>query len=509
MARKAKKPTPPKGTAVIYARFSSSKQREASIDDQLRICRRWCADRDVTVVAEYCDRAASGRTDDRPEFQRMISNAGEAETVLVYMMDRFSRDVYDAPIYKKKLRDAGVSVVSATENLPDGPEAILMESIVEAMAAMESAHTSQRTKRGMEGNAMKCMHNGVYMYGYDLGDDGYYHVNEGQAENVRRAFALRASGRSIRQVAEWLDSVGARTYKGNPCTYGMVAGMLGNEKYKGTYVWGDVRVEGGMPAILTAEEFMAAQNVRASKVRNLENWTRYAFAGKGVCGECGSNLVGVSGRGRHDVKYVYYRCSNRCGCKPVRADWLESEVADRLRRMVRDPKTAREVTDAVARYASGPDDGKALEAARERLSGAERAMSNLMRAVEDGMPYANVRDRYEELDRECEGLRSRIADLESVEEFDPELFMEYLSQVADVEDSVLLEAFVWQVQLTTDKVTVVLNYDVRESEPARIEFGTGSQDSSWLPGLGYVRTGKGTYVGVYAGKMALSFDRAA
>ena len=98
MARKAKKPTPPKDTAVIYARFSSSKQREASIEDQLRICRQWCADRDVEVVAEYCDRAASGRTDDRPEFQRMISNAGEAETVLVYMMDRFCRDVYDAPI---------------------------------------------------------------------------------------------------------------------------------------------------------------------------------------------------------------------------------------------------------------------------------------------------------------------------------------------------------------------------------------------------------------------------
>lgn len=88
------------GTAVIYARFSCSKQREASIDDQLRVCQDWCAREGYAVVAEYCDHAVSGRTDDRPQFQRMIANAGESDVVLVYMMDRFSRDPFDAPIYK-------------------------------------------------------------------------------------------------------------------------------------------------------------------------------------------------------------------------------------------------------------------------------------------------------------------------------------------------------------------------------------------------------------------------
>lgn len=85
--------------AVIYARFSCNRQREASIEDQLRVCREWCAREGYEVAAEYCDRAVSGRTDDRPEFQRMIANAGESEIVLVYMMDRFSRGEYDAPIY--------------------------------------------------------------------------------------------------------------------------------------------------------------------------------------------------------------------------------------------------------------------------------------------------------------------------------------------------------------------------------------------------------------------------
>lgn len=87
-----------RGTAVVYARFSCSKQREASIDDQLRVCREWCAREGYAIVAEYCDYALSGRTDDRPQFQQMISNAGESDIVLVYMMDRFSRGEYDAPI---------------------------------------------------------------------------------------------------------------------------------------------------------------------------------------------------------------------------------------------------------------------------------------------------------------------------------------------------------------------------------------------------------------------------
>lgn len=109
--------------AVIYARFSCSKQREASISDQLRVCRQWCMENGWQVVHEYCDAAMSGRTDERPEFQRMISDSSGRgfSAVVVYMMDRFSRDAYDAPIYKKRLRDNGVKVLSATEAIPRWP----------------------------------------------------------------------------------------------------------------------------------------------------------------------------------------------------------------------------------------------------------------------------------------------------------------------------------------------------------------------------------------------------
>ena len=103
-------------TAVIYARFSCNK---------LRVCRDWCKREGYAIAAEYCDYAISGRTDDRPEFQRMIANAGESDIVLVYMMDRFSRGEYDAPIYKRELAKKGVKLVSALEAIPDSPEGII------------------------------------------------------------------------------------------------------------------------------------------------------------------------------------------------------------------------------------------------------------------------------------------------------------------------------------------------------------------------------------------------
>ena len=465
--------------AVIYARFSSSKQREASIEDQLRVCTEWCVENDYEIVAEYCDRAASGRSDARPEFQRMISNAGESDIVLVYMMDRFSRDVYDAPIYKKKLRDAGVRVVSATESMPDGPESILIESIYEAMAAMESQHTSVRTRRGMEGNALKCMHNGVSVFGYDFGDDGHYVVNEAEAEVVREVFARRIGGESMNLIATDLAARGYVTGHGNPANHNMVKSMLANEKYVGTYVWGDVRVDGGMPAIIDRETFDMAQMAVSRKRRKEEDWGDYAFAGKGVCMECGMNLVGVSGRGHGNVKYSYYRCGHKCGCRPVRADWLEASVAEEIRNMLADRESALEVARCVADMAQR--EGEASERqkdAQRRLSQAKSGIANVLKAVEAGMDYEDVRDRLAELKLQRARVEADLRTAERIAKVDVDSFADMLQSGTGLTDRELLDAFVWQVVLGSERVYVVLNYDTEECEPAWMEFLIGSHDSS-------------------------------
>ncbi len=92
-------------TAVIYARYSSDSQREASIEGQLRDCKAYAEKNGITVVGTYIDRAYSAKTDDRPDFQRMIKDSGKKifDVVLVWKLDRFARNRYDAVNYKYQL----------------------------------------------------------------------------------------------------------------------------------------------------------------------------------------------------------------------------------------------------------------------------------------------------------------------------------------------------------------------------------------------------------------------
>jgi len=120
-------------TAVIYARYSCDKQTEQSIEGQLRVCQDYAKSHDILILDTYIDQAISGTTDNRANFQRMIKGSARKEWnyVLVYKLDRFSRDKYATAIHKKTLRDNGVKVLSAMENIPDTPEGIILESLLE------------------------------------------------------------------------------------------------------------------------------------------------------------------------------------------------------------------------------------------------------------------------------------------------------------------------------------------------------------------------------------------
>ena len=104
-------------TAVIYARYSSDSQREASIEGQLRDCKDYAERTGITVVGTYIDRAYSAKTDDRPKFQRMIQDSAKKifDAVLVWKLDRFARNRYDAVFYKRQLETNNVHLVSVTE----------------------------------------------------------------------------------------------------------------------------------------------------------------------------------------------------------------------------------------------------------------------------------------------------------------------------------------------------------------------------------------------------------
>lgn len=119
--------------AAIYARYSSDAQTEQSIEGQLRVCQQYAKNNDILVVDTYIDRAMTGTNDMRPDFQRMIrdSSKHQWDYVIVYKFDRFSRDKYATTIHKHTLKENGVKLLSAMENIPDTPEGIILESLLE------------------------------------------------------------------------------------------------------------------------------------------------------------------------------------------------------------------------------------------------------------------------------------------------------------------------------------------------------------------------------------------
>ena len=198
--------------AVIYARFSSDNQREESIEGQVRECLAFAERKGISVIKTYADRAISGkRADNRPEFQQMISDSarGEFDAVVVWKIDRFSRDKYDSVMYKYKLNKNGVSVISATEPIDDSPEGKLMESIFEGFSEYYVKDLAQKTSCGMTENAIKGKFNGGKItYGYIIDSNKSFQLDPATAPVVEEIFNRYANGENINGIIDDLHGKG-------------------------------------------------------------------------------------------------------------------------------------------------------------------------------------------------------------------------------------------------------------------------------------------------------------
>ena len=144
-------------TAVIYARYSSDRQTEQSIEGQVRVCNDYAERNDILIVNQYVDRATTGTNDNRDAFQQMMKDSDKKawDYVLVYKLDRFSRNKFEMAMHRKHLKDNGIKILSAMENIPDSPEGILLESLLEGMNQYYSEELSQKTRRGQRETRLK------------------------------------------------------------------------------------------------------------------------------------------------------------------------------------------------------------------------------------------------------------------------------------------------------------------------------------------------------------------
>ncbi len=219
-------------TAVIYARYSSDNQTEQSIEGQLRVCQQYAKTNDIIILDTYIDRAMTGTNDARPDFQKMLKDSGKKQWdyVIVYKLDRFSRDKYEATIHKHTLRENGVKLLSAMENIPDTPEGIILESLLEGMNQYYSAELSQKVLRGLQESYIKGhTTGGRRTYGYDIVDKKAV-INEFESNIVREIFTKFANGQTGKSIAESLISRGIRTKTGHYVDVKRLYTIIGNPK---------------------------------------------------------------------------------------------------------------------------------------------------------------------------------------------------------------------------------------------------------------------------------------
>ena len=189
--------------AVIYARYSSDNQTEASIEGQLRECMEYATYNDIQVIGNYIDRAFSAKTDHRPEFQRMIKDSYKHafDCIIVWKLDRFSRNRYDSAHYKALLRKNGVKVIAANETIAEGAEGILLESVLEGMAEYYSAELAEKVTRGMKENALKGLWNGGNVpFGYVINKERKLDIDPQAAPVVQEIFKLSNDGKTVKEI---------------------------------------------------------------------------------------------------------------------------------------------------------------------------------------------------------------------------------------------------------------------------------------------------------------------
>jgi len=284
--------------SVIYARYSDSAQREESIEGQLRECSEFAQRKGFTVIKTYADRAISGKkADNRPEFMQMISDSKQKnfDVVIVWKIDRFSRDKYDSVYYKNILKKNGVSVVSATEPIDDSPEGQLMESIFEGFSVYYLKDLSMKVSRGMTENTLKGKFNGGNpTFGYYIDEDKHFQPDPERALVVADIFHRYAGGENSKSILNSLRAQGLETARGKAPTYSFVVNLLKNRRYLGEYRFKDTVIENAFTPLVDADTFEKCQKLLSANKRSPSRFKpvedKYIITGKIFCGLCGSSI---------------------------------------------------------------------------------------------------------------------------------------------------------------------------------------------------------------------------
>ena len=392
----------------------------------------------------------------------------------VYKLDRFPRNKYETAIHKKTLRDNGVKVLSAMENIPDTPEGIILESLLEGMNQYYSAELAQKISRGMKETRKKGLYQGgTLLYGYML-DGRKIIINQSEAEVVRYIYSEYSRGVYVRDIIKALDAQGI-TYKGKKFVKNSVYNILRNEKYSSVYKHGDEVVDNMYPQIVPPGLF--------EKVRAIVNKNKYGkhslkanflLLHKLKCGYCGQPINVESGTTRNGTRIYYYKCSSRkkksgsCHKTMIRKEVLEELVLNEVIAQLKSPETMDYIICNLLKLQEEQTKvNSVLNLLLKEQKQVRISIDNIVNAIERGVVSKATAKRLKELEERQQELEVLIIKEQnkSCIQLTEQNMREFYETALLYEPKTLINYLVKHIVLYDDKMEIYFNNPIINGGP--------------------------------------------
>lgn len=416
--------------AVIYARYSSDKQTEDSIEAQIRACKEYAARNNMFVLDTYIDEAISGkgsRTQARKQYQRLLRDCErhKFDVILIHKYDRIARNLGEHVNLETKLKNMNVQLIATAQDFGDSNEAKIMRALIWSMSEYYIDNLANETRKGLRETALKALHTGGYPpFGYDIVDQKYV-VNEIEAVFVKKIFDAACSGKGYKDVIQEMEAFGITGKRGKPIRYPQIYEILKNEKYTGVYLYSPnqekkrserrtkshaIRIEGAIPAIISTEQFNEVQKAMDKRKNNTRK--QYLCGGLVYC-QCGAKMYGHTSR-KKEYEYSYYVCSKKCGSPVVREEYVNYAAKKYLNDLLNE-ENQKKIVAALRKYQAG--EGSRMEEfyhvlnskIKEKQDQYDALMKNLSSGALPADVVSDIGKRMTDLKEEIEILKNTKA----------------------------------------------------------------------------------------------------
>ena len=470
-------------TAVIYARYSSNNQTEQSIEGQVRVCQEYAKQHDILIIGQYIDRAISGTTDKRPDFQQMLIDSKKKEWnyVLVYRYDRFSRDIYASVIHEQELNNRGIQLISATEQIPETSEGGILKGVIQLMNNYYVKELRQKVKRGMRETRLKGnFQGGTVPYGYKLNNKKLEIVEE-HAKVVNHIYNQYAIDVPVISIINGLTARGI-LYKNKPFKPNVIYTMLKNEKYTGVYKIDNQVYTNIYPQIISNDLFdRVRKKTEENRIGSKSSQSVYMFRHKMRCGYCGMPISSETSRNRYNIQFQYYKClgvkkyRNGCVKETIQKNVLEELLINAIVEELAKPETFKLLVKNVLQLQENhKKENSILTSLVNAKIQAQKSLDNIVLAVEQGLITKTTGQRIKDLETQIEELEKQIMIEQSNSSsiLTEDEIKQFYKTALKQSGLALINYIIKEVKLYNDKAEIIFNTPIKKSP--------NNKDSSFL-----------------------------